>query len=95
MNYIRILIIAVQGKSLGKGGVAPVLMRSLSLLTVPFGSPVSKVGEYCCLTTLAFSRRGFPQELRVSHAWVHDNTCNNRVVYCMVPRSCRLCKRGT
>jgi len=59
VNYIRILIIAVQGKSLGKGGVAPVLLRSLSPSTVPLGSPVSKVGEYCCLTKLAFSRHGF------------------------------------
>ena len=68
----------MQGKSLGKGGVAPVLLRPLSPSTLPLGSPVSKVGEYCCLTKLAFSWHGFPQELSVSRAWVHDNTCNNR-----------------
>jgi len=78
----------VQGTSLGKAGVAPVLLRLLNPLTVPLDH---KVGEYCCLTKLTLSQHGFPLELHISHVWLHDNVWNNH----MVPCSCRVSKHGT
>jgi len=70
-TYKNSNIFSVQNLSLSNAGVVPALPSSLrSDHLFPRYKAVSK---YWLLTKLTLSQCGFPRQLRVSHAWLHDN----------------------
>jgi len=82
------LTITMRNTSLTNAGAAPVLPMLISSF---HSSTFLKVSENYCYTKLTLLKFGSPRELHDSRTWLHHNAWNN----CMVPRSCKVNKRGT